>query len=1164
MSINLTDEIEVKTKKGKLGAAKQIFLEGDTQTVEKEIQDINSRHNTLNTKHESLSRTVQGIAATGGANTATNVTYNNDASGLNAENAQDAIDEVSSIAHFAKKGGVVNISTNYNSDHIVEVLTLSQALSKVPMTDRVLGFQGKYLATDGWHTIIYTGNSLTDWGDTTKWTDLADKVFNSISKNATFAGIATPTTNPGKPDGPVFYIATTSGSYSNFNNIEVLKGETVILQWNSGTWAKSAFKPMTDFNSVFDDNGNSLTHKLNTLDSNISELEGEIYGVVLTVKIDFVEGTKSWMAEQQIDIPSGTYNISFDGWDTFTSGFSVYLTDISGTEKSYTINQILNQNTFEKQIVKISFHSTSVALKTGTGLLKFADINTLSIREELNNHILNNDNPHNVTAEQIGLGTVLTSIQSINTSIESLNDSTKALNYKDKEILNDIVKIDTQINGFEGYEKEYEQSSGVITLDKIVQAGITISVTRPTSGTIYLRKEDGSGAKFLFNSTEYTESVTTTMQGTPLVLVDDVHKIATHSASSFTIKVFGEHENNITKKIEVLKDEIEKLNVDINGSSVEETVNVECVSGSTSWRGKQTLSLKAGTYSVSEDISNYVGEAYSIYLHKADGSEYTYTRNSIIRGITLEEDVIAISFHGTVTASGTGHIVFIGEESTLGIKDDIIEINQKIEEINYKIAPKIYQQVVESGNGSVMSIDFDESEPIAIQVINAAGEIESNQDSSTTIYITDSDNVVSSTTMRAFFPRFPFYGNDGWIYFVKPKKRIKSISFYGLGNTDKYPYTIKIKNGENENGYWTQRSDTKFIHIDKFGYDLLPKYYWEDCWIHNKIEAIKSYLTTCASNADVFFFTTDMHWNYGRESLTTDKNPFGIINALQSPKLIKYISHKLGINTILDGGDRVHNGTDDAECRTLRQQLEDAIGCKNVFVTYGNHEFLHRENTFDEAFSALRTPNYNVVYGDVDRSYFYVDNRASKMRYISMCANGPWKEGTDKTEHYPKNEDQIAWLESVMNVEEGWNIVIFAHYFYTIMDDTDRIYPIQGTQPVIDAITQNNRNNQVAVVLSGHTHCDRMHKNEADNFTYVICQADEFGTSMAQTYNETYLPYGDIKTPREYGTTTEQHFEVVVINKKDREVKLFPIGSPSLNGYDDNKGTEVDVRTVSF
>lgn len=107
-----------------------------TPTVDEQLDNII-------TKHESLSRTVQGIAATGGANTANNVTYNNDTSGLNAENAQDAIDEVSSIAHFAKRGGIVNISTNYNSTNTAEVLTLAQALSKVPNTDRVLGFQGK-------------------------------------------------------------------------------------------------------------------------------------------------------------------------------------------------------------------------------------------------------------------------------------------------------------------------------------------------------------------------------------------------------------------------------------------------------------------------------------------------------------------------------------------------------------------------------------------------------------------------------------------------------------------------------------------------------------------------------------------------------------------------------------------------------------------------------------------------------------------------------------------------------------------------------------------------------------------------------------------------------------------------------------------------------------
>ena len=76
-------------------------------------------------------------------------------------------------------------------------------------------------------------------------------LITNLNKTATFAGIATPTTNRGTPDGPVFDIATTAGSYSNFSNIEVLKGESAIFKWNNSTWTKDVIKPMTDFNSVF-------------------------------------------------------------------------------------------------------------------------------------------------------------------------------------------------------------------------------------------------------------------------------------------------------------------------------------------------------------------------------------------------------------------------------------------------------------------------------------------------------------------------------------------------------------------------------------------------------------------------------------------------------------------------------------------------------------------------------------------------------------------------------------------------------------------------------------------------------------------------------------------------------------------------------------------------
>ena len=58
-----------------------------------------------------------------------------------------------------------------------------------------------------------------------------------VNKGYQFRGVATPSTNPGTPDGPVFYFATKAGIYANFNSISVADGEAVILEWE-GSWVK--------------------------------------------------------------------------------------------------------------------------------------------------------------------------------------------------------------------------------------------------------------------------------------------------------------------------------------------------------------------------------------------------------------------------------------------------------------------------------------------------------------------------------------------------------------------------------------------------------------------------------------------------------------------------------------------------------------------------------------------------------------------------------------------------------------------------------------------------------------------------------------------------------------------------------------------------------------
>ena len=62
-----------------------------------------------------------------------------------------------------------------------------------------------------------------------------NNIISNVGENASFAGIATPSTNPGTPDGPVFYITSESGTYSNFGGI-VNNGECLILKKNEDSW----------------------------------------------------------------------------------------------------------------------------------------------------------------------------------------------------------------------------------------------------------------------------------------------------------------------------------------------------------------------------------------------------------------------------------------------------------------------------------------------------------------------------------------------------------------------------------------------------------------------------------------------------------------------------------------------------------------------------------------------------------------------------------------------------------------------------------------------------------------------------------------------------------------------------------------------------------------
>ena len=120
MSINLTDELLAKTKKGKIASAKQVFLEGDQENLQQ-----------IGEKTHQLEDAIKDISVSGGASTATAVSYNNETSGMTAITAQGAIDELAdknkkqdaAIGTKAEKDDVnIELDKKFNKEDIAQEL----------------------------------------------------------------------------------------------------------------------------------------------------------------------------------------------------------------------------------------------------------------------------------------------------------------------------------------------------------------------------------------------------------------------------------------------------------------------------------------------------------------------------------------------------------------------------------------------------------------------------------------------------------------------------------------------------------------------------------------------------------------------------------------------------------------------------------------------------------------------------------------------------------------------------------------------------------------------------------------------------------------------------------------------------------------------------------
>lgn len=97
------------------------------------------------------------------------------------------------------------------------------------------------------------------------------QMVQSIGGNATFAGVATPTTDPGNPDQSVFWLAFAPGTYTNFGNATV--AQAAVFTNESGSWVKTDI----DFSAIIganlaQDTGTSATQAMSQKAVTFSQL----------------------------------------------------------------------------------------------------------------------------------------------------------------------------------------------------------------------------------------------------------------------------------------------------------------------------------------------------------------------------------------------------------------------------------------------------------------------------------------------------------------------------------------------------------------------------------------------------------------------------------------------------------------------------------------------------------------------------------------------------------------------------------------------------------------------------------------------------------------------------------------------------------------------------
>lgn len=137
-------------------------------------------------------------------------------------------------------------------------------------------------------------------------------MVDTLGTGYSFAGVATPATNPGIPDAKVFYIANGKGSYTHFGELEVTEDEVVVLYWDT-LWHKVSTgiareENLTNLGKEIATKQNALTDTDGGYGQRVAKLEKE--GIASQEKLTELDSKTNEIKNSVQDLDGDTFYVT--------------------------------------------------------------------------------------------------------------------------------------------------------------------------------------------------------------------------------------------------------------------------------------------------------------------------------------------------------------------------------------------------------------------------------------------------------------------------------------------------------------------------------------------------------------------------------------------------------------------------------------------------------------------------------------------------------------------------------------------------------------------------------------------------------------------------------------------------------------------------------------